>query len=89
MRYGLVSDQVPYMLLAGKRLKSSFPSLKHVTCLIQAISLTCEVVKRENQLVNTFIAGMEAALSKSHKRRQLLSEVTKLPFFYEVVEIRL
>lgn len=84
----LISDQARYMLLAGKGLKSTFPNIRHITCLIHALNRVCEFIKGENDLVNKLIAAMKAALSKSHTRRQLYSEICGIPFPPDVIEIR-
>lgn len=76
------------MLKAGERLKNVFPNLKHITCLEHALNRVCEAIKDEYEAVNKLIAGMKALLSKSHLRRQQFSEICKLPFPPDVIEIR-
>lgn len=83
-----ISDQAPYMLTAGRGLKGTFPNLKHVTCLVHALNRVCETIKDEYELVNDLIAGMKGALCKSKNRRQKFTEICKIPFPPDVIEIR-
>lgn len=76
------------MLKAGRGLKETFPNLKHITCLVHALSQVCEEIKGIYEEVNKFIASMKATLSKSHVRRQKFSEICHLPFPPEVIETR-
>lgn len=84
----LITDQAPYMIKAGKGLKDMFPNLKHVSCLVHALNRVSEVIKDQSPLANIFISKMKAVLSKSHVRRQKYSEICRLPFPPDVIEIR-
>lgn len=55
---------------------------------MHALNIVCESIKEENDVVNGLIAGMKAVLTKSHARRQKFSEICKLPFPPDVIEIR-
>lgn len=84
----LITDQAPYMIKAGKGLKVLFPNLKHVSCLVHGLNRVSEVIKDRSLLANIFISKMKAVLAKSHVRRQMYSEICRLPFPPDVIEIR-
>jgi hypothetical protein len=76
----IVSDQAKYMLKAMERLKNYFPKLNHVSCLANALSLTCESIRGNCDNVNNFITLMKFALKNSPKRIQKFKDIcNKMP----------
>ena len=83
----IISDQAAYMIKAVKQLKKNISfhksNLLHVSCVVHAIHLVCESIKKENVLVNTFLSKEKKFFKKSGKKKRLFRTVTgiKLPPF--------
>lgn len=76
----IVSDQAAYMLLAVRKLKEnvSFPNLLHVTCLIHAVHLVCDSIRKTHSTLNTFFSREKKVFKNSGKKKRLLKSITCL-----------
>ena len=86
--YLLLTDQAPYMIKVGTKLKELFPNMLHITCLVHSLNLVCQTIKCRNMLTNELISQMKAALSKSHIRRQAFEDICDIKFPPNVIESR-
>ncbi len=74
----LISDQAPYMIKAGKDLKTLFTELNHISCLAHALHRVCEKIRKENELVNEYISSVKAIFTKSPLRIQSFKQLTDI-----------
>ena len=61
----ILSDQASYMLKAISNLKILYPNVKHVTCIIHALHLVCELLRNENQDVNEYVSNFQNLFVRS------------------------
>lgn len=71
----LLTDGVGYMLKAGKKLKSTFPNLLHVTCLAHGLNRVAELVRKLYPNVDALIANVKKTFLKSPKRIKKFKEM--------------
>lgn len=71
----LVSDQVSYMLLAGKLLKSGlYTNMLHVSCLAHALHRVAEFAREKFPGVNRVVSSFKKVFIKCQRRRSILKE---------------
>lgn len=75
----LLSDAARYMTLAGKTLKSMYPSLFHVTCMAHLLHNCALLVKSKYEAVDSLISSIKAATIKSGDRRLLFASIGSPP----------
>lgn len=75
----IVSDAARYMVKAVNNLKSFFPNLKHVTCVVHTLHLVAENIRQRYPAVNDFISNFKKILTKSSKRVLSYKTITSLP----------
>jgi len=70
----LLSDAAPYMVKAGKDLRTFFPHLMHLTCIARGLHLVCHCDSEVFPDVNWLIATMKMVFLKSPNRRAAYKE---------------
>ena len=66
----LVSDGAPYMILAGKLLKTKYTKLIHLTCLAHATHRISEVIRDHFEKINNLISSVKKVFIKAPFRRK-------------------
>ncbi|KAJ8958587.1 hypothetical protein NQ318_016308 [Aromia moschata] len=75
-----VSDDVAYMIRAGHLLKSVYPHLIHITCIIRTLHLVEDTIRKCYPQVDQLIAETKAVFTKSPKRiREFHNLCTGIP----------
>ena len=72
----LVTDQAPYMKLAGNNLKMLYSKLNHVTCLAHALHRVSEAIRGKYNTANDFISLMKKVLVKCPSNTVIYKEST-------------
>lgn len=77
----ILTDQAGYMLKAFKKIKNSglFKNLHHVTCLVHALHLAAEVIRKNCPIVDKLVSNMKKCLLKSPRRTNLFKQVVNIP----------
>jgi hypothetical protein len=75
----VVSDQASYLLKGIKHLKTIFPNLNHITCIVHALHRVVTVIREDNNEVNEFISLFKQIMAKSPLREHQFHEQTNLP----------
>lgn len=75
----LLSDSASYMSNSGKILKSKFPFLFHITCIIHLYHNMCFKIMQFYEEVNELIASIKSAVTKNKTRKQLFYEIGQPP----------
>lgn len=63
-----ISDAAPYMMKAGKALKTFYPRMLHVSCIVHALHRVAEKIRDIYKLTDRFIALMKVIFLKSPSR---------------------
>lgn len=76
----IISDQAMYMICAVKKLKENvlFPNLLHISCVIHAVHLVCDSIRKEHSTLNTFFSREKKVFKHSGKRKRLFKSITGL-----------
>ena len=72
-----ISDNTPYMILAGQKLMALCDNMLHSTCWAHILHLAAEELRSNMPDADKFISSMKAALTKAPARRSLLLDVLK------------
>lgn len=79
----LLSDRAAYCLKVGRILKTSYPDLKHVTCICHGLHNFAETLRNRSPAVDKFVSEMKRILHKNNKLKKEFKKQTnlKLPKF--------
>lgn len=87
--YLLLSDAAPYMIKAGRNLKTTYPAMLHITCLSHGLHRVAEDIRSHFPNVNTMIGAVKAVFKKAPMRVKLYKQChPDLPLPPEVVVTR-
>lgn len=70
----LCTDSAAYMLKAGRILKTTFPRMKHITCLAHGLHRVAEEVRDNFKNVDMLISNVKKIFLKSPERVRLFKE---------------
>lgn len=74
----LVSDQAPYMVSVGKRLKLIYTDMRHVTCIVHALHRVCLKIKETYTDVNMFQSNFQNLFDRASYLTTSYKEITGL-----------
>lgn len=74
----LVTDAVPYMVKAGKKLKLFYKNMIHITCLVHGLHRIAEEVRLHFLLVDQMISSVKKIFSKAPLRIKAYRKTLKI-----------
>lgn len=84
----MVTDAAPYMVLAGRNLRSVFNKMVHVTCLAHGLHRICEKVREIYTDVNHLVSWSRKIFLKSPARISIYREIMQCSLPPDVIVSR-
>lgn len=70
--YKILSIQI---VISGRLLKSLYPNLIHITCIVHALHNVCETIRNEFEILNDFVSKTKQFFLKNPTRIQLFKDM--------------